>query len=925
MPGLADLTAEAEAEAAADLAPPPPPQDTLPGEGEGADAGFMGSLNAGIVGLGGMAGGGLIPGAIHAVEQQISPRWASAFAENYGKAKEEAERDHSTAYAVGSGLGFATDMLNPIGKIGGSVTGLAKGGGLATRLLAHGAANALTMGAYNVGQQVTNNELSNEDSLSGDPSNFEKIFSAAGKDALLNTAVGVGLGGLGEAFGAIRKGGILSSFAKKPGPVSGAVADQAAGVAGAGMGVRAEAQEASDFIDKMVKSGSTHEQAAEGWQALGQMAREPGSFVGDKIRGVADWMGAKQIANNPKLAEAMAEGAAKRAISATEGEAFRAAQVNKFVAAGDNALREGKDVINELAFSAKPESIRKTISGAFTDHLDAANAIAQDADGFIQRWAGDEAKGGLNIGDATKMVNRYKREVGLIAERAVGGAVENKEASAQLFESANRLKQNFGTLRGIKAQGGAAPAFVHDLSAEVHGGPGATNYGAHAVYERIQKTLENPNIYGGAGQLQAAINAPFAEGITNEMSALGKLTTTLKSEGWQKVAQIHTGKAASFLDAAGSVEGGTDTQSLHDLIENQISRANNLIEHAHLDPKQLAAAERAKLAFSNWRDVVTETVDKSAANARIQRLVADEGAGASKYAGIVGGAIGGTMGGIAGGGVGAAVGGFAGKLSDAVLRPIHNQMALEHLAEIADHGAKSLNKGVSKLLGWSEASTATAHDAKRAMSEIAGVKEAAARPEVMAARTSSFIGDDTHRAAPKTSAGVAAVAARAVSYLATVTPAGRPSVGLLGGGDGNPRYSEAELAKWHQSVEAVKNPAKIVENAKHGSLSREGVRALKAVYPQMYDEMRNQMSTDLAKMKDNGTLAKMPYEQKLMIGLLLDLPADETLTPQFINTMQESKAQDAPPPEQAPQHQKGGGKRPIKLDSASLDPNPTRT
>lgn len=874
---------------------------TLPAPSED-DGGVLGDLKAGEIAFGSALGGGLIPGAIHNVAKRVDPAWAEGWKQNYEAALKDADK-HPIAKVLGSGAAFGADMLGPIGKIGGAIGSATKGGGLALRLGGAAAGNVATMAAYNVGEQVTQNELDPEEHLASDPGNFEKIFSAAGKDLLLNATVGASLHGAGELFGAARRGGkgLLSSLPRSPGPASNEIADQVAGVALSGEGVRAEAKQASSFLDTMTKAGATREQAAEAWQKLGSEARSPESFTGDGLRSVADWMADRHISANPAIKEAMAKGAAERAMSATEGEAFRVAQINKFMEAGNTALRDGVDINNDLAFGLKKEQVRKTISGAFADHLDAANAIGQDADGFLQRWAADETHGGLNFKDATKMVDRYKREVSTIAGRVGEAANDSAEASAQIFQAADNLKRNFGQLKKMKGPSGfgAAP-FVHDLTAEIHGGPGATNYGARAVYERIQKTLEDSKIFGQAGELQAAINAPFAAGITNEGSALGKLTVALKSEGWDKIPEIHSAKAASFLDSAGSIEGKTDTQSLYDVIDNHIARANNLIQHAALEPAELAAAERAKVVMEQWRSVVKETTERSAANARIQRLVKDEGPGLGH--------------------------GLLGKLADPLMRPLHNQMALEHFARTADSVTNGIKKAVGSVMGWSSKGAAkTAGYAERAAKEIEGVRAAAASPEVMAARVSEFVGDDTHKAVPQMAAGVASVAARAVSFLASKAPQGYQPGGLLPGKQPR-RFSDMELSAWERQSSVVKDPIGTVAAAKEGHLTREGVEALKFVYPNMYNELRQYAQDQLTDMDKTGKLDQMPYDQKCMLGLMLGITADDTMAPDFIATMQQSKAKDAPAP-QGPggPGKQGGAKRPIKLDSKAFDPNPTRT
>ena len=931
MPGLDTIAAEAEADDAA-ASMPQDPQDAaatpvrLMMQGQevevdpanvgramadgaeqvpGSDGGLLGSFQAGQVAFGSTLAGGLIPGAIHNVAKRIDPAWAEGWKQNYEAARDSLGRDHPLATAVGSGLGFGADMFGPLGKLG-KIAGIGKGltgvGGVAARLGAGALGNVATMGAYNVGEQVTNNELAdNEDTLAGDPSNFEKIFSAAGKDVLLNAAVGAGAHGLGELFSLARKpGGLLASLPKSPGPMSGEIADQVVGVPGAGKGVAEEAKASQSFMDSMVKAGATREQAGEAWQKLGSTAIVgPHSFMGQAIDGIADWMAERQIANNPAIKEAMAKGAAERALSATEGEAFRAAQIEKFSSAGTAALREGKAIVDELSFGMKKETVERTISGDFAKHLDVANQIGQDADAFLDLWKSRPGTGGLNVEDVGKMVERYKSGVSAVADRAIGKAVNGGSAltkeSAHLFILKDNFKRELGALKKMKSANGLTAAeFVEDRNFIVRGGPEAKNMGARGLYERIQKTLEDQQIYGQAGQVQAAINQPFAEGVTNSQHAFGKLSVELDSEGWKKLPTVHTAKAATFLDAAGSAEGHTETQSLKDAIANQVDRAQQLFDHADLPPAEKAALKRAQDLFRKWGDVVTETTEASAANARIRRVVTDEGSGMSGHGLVLG-----TL----------------GKLSDPLLRPVHNRMALEHLAKTADRATATAKKAVSGLLGWtSSAPKLAAPDAAKAAKEISGVRAAVSDPTKMADRTAAFVGDETHKVAPRTAAGVGAVATRALTYLASVAPKGWTPQGLLNG-EADTRYSPHDLSAWHRTSEAIKNPSAVVENAKHGSLSRDGIKAIQFVYPNLYEEMRQHAQAEIAAMKTSGKLAKMPYEQKLALNTLLQLETDDTTRRPFIDAVQASKAADAPQGKGQKQAPQGGGRRPMKMDT----------
>jgi hypothetical protein len=92
-----------------------------------------------------------------------------------------------------------------------------------------------------------------------------------------------------------------------------------------------------------------------------------------------------------------------------------------------------------------------------------------------------------------------------------------------------------------------------------------------------------------------------------------------------------------------------------------------------------------------------------------------------------------------------------------------------------------------------------------------------------------------------------------------------------------------QRAKFMRYAETVENPMKALEHFEKGTLSRENVEALKVVYPEIYKKLVASTSNFLAK---HGS--KLSYNKKVQLGLLLDMPADSTMTPQFILSMQKN-------------------------------------
>jgi len=89
-----------------------------------------------------------------------------------------------------------------------------------------------------------------------------------------------------------------------------------------------------------------------------------------------------------------------------------------------------------------------------------------------------------------------------------------------------------------------------------------------------------------------------------------------------------------------------------------------------------------------------------------------------------------------------------------------------------------------------------------------------------------------------------------------------------------------ELAKFRRYVQVVEQPLTVLEELENGTLTREHVEALSSVYPALYENLRLEVMEQIVAHPD------MPYQKKLSLGILLDLPSDESLQPQSILGLQ---------------------------------------
>ena len=93
--------------------------------------------------------------------------------------------------------------------------------------------------------------------------------------------------------------------------------------------------------------------------------------------------------------------------------------------------------------------------------------------------------------------------------------------------------------------------------------------------------------------------------------------------------------------------------------------------------------------------------------------------------------------------------------------------------------------------------------------------------------------------------------------------------------------SDQEIYKFKKYVQAVQNPMSVLKNLNGGVLSREGIEAVRYVYPNLYAEMQSKVYDSLE--KSGG---KTTYKQRLQLGILMDLPTDLSLEPLSIQGLQ---------------------------------------
>lgn len=144
-----------------------------------------------------------------------------------------------------------------------------------------------------------------------------------------------------------------------------------------------------------------------------------------------------------------------------------------------------------------------------------------------------------------------------------------------------------------------------------------------------------------------------------------------------------------------------------------------------------------------------------------------------------------------------------------------------------------------------------------------------------------------HQVAPDMNGSLTLAAVRATQFLQSKLPTQNQPSQLT-----KPyEPSKSELAKFNRSLEIVEHPLNALKQLKDGTLTSETLEALHTVYPKLLNQMQQAILANL----NEKTVAKMPYQAKIMASAFLGQDLSNSLSQQSIMSAQIQSAPQAPP------------------------------
>lgn len=303
-----------------------------------------------------------------------------------------------------------------------------------------------------------------------------------------------------------------------------------------------------------------------------------------------------------------------------------------------------------------------------------------------------------------------------------------------------------------------------------------------------------------------------------------------------------------------------------------------------------ATYQQAKQKYSAmrwWQDVAEDNVKRDTAN-RYNSLTDYLGAGVGASA----------IGGLPGLAVGMAIGqvnkfvrehgrqllAVGASKAAGVARVAEHSTAIERRVE---RSVKSFISGTVKAAKSAPIITEKAREtrASRYARMTRDVAALSSNPGAMAAQTQDRFGQHGENM-PGLAMAYGATQARGVSFLQSKMPRARVRSSTLRPDlDKTQRVSDSEQAKWLRYVDAVKDPMGVVDALERGDVPREGVEALRAVYPKQYQQLLAKVTERVAEAKE-----PLPYAKVLQLSILFGTAMHPSMEPGFIAAAQATYA-----------------------------------
>jgi len=95
------------------------------------------------------------------------------------------------------------------------------------------------------------------------------------------------------------------------------------------------------------------------------------------------------------------------------------------------------------------------------------------------------------------------------------------------------------------------------------------------------------------------------------------------------------------------------------------------------------------------------------------------------------------------------------------------------------------------------------------------------------------------------------------------------------------RVPVPEMNKFLRYWRGITAPGQVIDDLSNGKMDRQGLEAIKNVFPETFNELRGRVMTYAAERGD-----QMPFQQRILLSLVFDFPGDKSMQPAYAQDVQ---------------------------------------
>lgn len=409
----------------------------------------------------------------------------------------------------------------------------------------------------------------------------------------------------------------------------------------------------------------------------------------------------------------------------------------------------------------------------------------------------------------------------------------------------------------------------------------------------VRTGLENPEIWGAAGERQQAINGAFKEFLPALKDFQSKF---MEKSGNEKV--ISPGKVQTYLNQEGKA-GQIVKRDMLGKFMDASEKYQQVLDKTHANlglespfqPSSLTAAKSSLNEMTPGARVADTLVKKglSRLGGEAMGLSIGAGAGHALGSGFLGALIGEH-----------ALAPFFTSILPGLVKPmIENPNSARGLKSAIDLGL-SVFKGES-LMNKAAKGLFKAGQEVLPKAILPSEKDRAKLEKTMEAyqtnpQKMSEIGGAVGHYLPQHGQVLAQTSVSAMNYLNSLKPSTTKQAPL----DGEVKVSKVAEGAYHNALNIAEQPLTVLDHIQKGTLTPEDLVHLDHLYPGFHQRMIQKLTNEMGNVMSKGQ--SIPYKVRLGLSMFMGQPLDSTMTPQAIQSTQPQAQLPMQQPQQRAKH-----------------------